>query len=97
MIDYDDMEQEIKTQQRLGMGGNFGGAHHQESEEERSEEFFDKLDFVFIDGDQLSFCPWLVEYDQVRLLIKNCIKTNKCLFGSHIVFQTLIYLKSLGS
>ncbi|CDW74881.1 UNKNOWN [Stylonychia lemnae] len=63
----------------------------------KSEEYFDKIDFIFIDGDSLNYMPWHSDNEQIRLLVKNCIKSNKCVFGSHVLFSTLIYLKSLGA
>eukprot|EP00347_Sterkiella_histriomuscorum_P017057 403350827 len=84
LIDYDDLEQEMK---------NF----KEDKVQDKSEEYFDKLDFIIIDSDYTSFCPWHTDYDQVRLLIKNCLKANKCLLGSHVVFNTIVYLKSMGS
>ncbi len=36
-------------------------------------DLFDKVDFVFLDGDSLSYIPWARENDQIRLLVKNCM------------------------
>ena len=65
-------------------------------EKYNAEEFFDKIDFVFIDSDYTQFIPWKDSNIYVLILIKNCIQTKKCLFGTNIVFNTLIYLTITG-
>jgi hypothetical protein len=61
-----------------------------------AEYDFDKIDFVFIDTDITNVMPWHSDWEKIAIFLKNCIKANKCVFGSTVVFNTLIYLSSLG-
>jgi hypothetical protein len=74
--------------------------NHKEGKSQKSvfgsvlaRKMFDRLDFVFIDSDsKSSFAPWQEDMDTLMILIKNCLRTNKCVFGSNVVFNSLIFL-----
>ena len=61
-----------------------------------AETLFDKIDFVFVDSDYTNYMPWHLDNEPFVTLMKNCMRSRKCVFGSHAVFNTVIYLQTLG-
>ncbi|KAG9413869.1 hypothetical protein AC1031_013080 [Aphanomyces cochlioides] len=56
---------------------------------------FDRLDFVFVDGD-CTLPPWHPGLKKVCTLVKMCMMTGKCLFGATFAASMLAYLCSTG-
>lgn len=55
---------------------------------------FDSIEFVFIIGSNI--LPWIYALDKLRILIKMCLKTNKCLFCTADASLILCYLCHIG-
>lgn len=63
---------------------------------ESSIHRFDTLDIIFIDGGA-AMLPWLNSFDKIRILIKMCIYTEKCLFCCSTAAMILCYICHIGS
>nr|CCA16295.1 conserved hypothetical protein [Albugo laibachii Nc14] len=68
------------------------GTEH--SNDPESMTRFDRLDFVFIDGEISSFLPWAPINRKVTLLTKMCMLTGKCWYGTRVGAALLAYLTS---
>jgi hypothetical protein len=56
---------------------------------------FDRLDFVFLDGDA-TLPPWAPSQHKLCLLVKMCMMTGKCLFGANFAASLLASMCSTG-
>ncbi|POM66583.1 Hypothetical protein PHPALM_17539 [Phytophthora palmivora] len=56
---------------------------------------FDRLDFVFVDGDANSY-PWAPNMRKLALLTKMCMMTGKCFYGSGIGASLMAFICSTG-
>lgn len=68
------------------------GTEH--SNDPESMTRFDRLDFIFIDGEMSSFLPWAPINRKVALLTKMCMLTGKCWYGTRVGAALLSYLSS---
>lgn len=68
---------------------------NEKASDDKKNEFkknFDKLDFVFIDGKEKRYLPFLSKGFKLLSLIKLCEDTGKALFASGVAMLHLIYL-----
>jgi len=64
-------------------------------ENKEAEKGFDNLDFIFVDG-EANLLPWLPQAHKLRILVRMCAITRKCLFASTFAMQMLIYYCATG-
>ena len=56
---------------------------------------FDKIDLLFVDGEE-NILPWEPQQEQIRILLKMCLLTNKCVFACSFAMQIIAYICSSG-
>lgn len=56
-----------------------------------AEKLFDRLDFIFIDGDA-NLLPWMRRAQKFLILMRMCKRTNKVVLACSCAMQMLVYL-----
>ena len=72
---------------------------NEKASDEKKNEYkknFDKLDFIFIDGKERCYLPFLTRGYKLLSLIRLCEQTGKAMFSAGVAMLHVVYLLSTG-